>query len=219
MKDRARARELASEFYRKGDPTGWFEQLYREAEDGKSTIPWADRRSHPFLAKFGEERAQLFPGKQALVVGCGLGDDAEQFSAWGCATTAFDISPSAIRACRKRFPASSVNYLAADLLSPPAALHGKFDFVFEANTLQVLPAKLRTQAIRNTSAFLKSGGELLVIARGREPHESEGQMPWPLLRSEFAAFTAAGLAELKFELFPDADEPDVRRFAALYRRS
>jgi SAM-dependent methyltransferase len=218
MKDRTRARELASEFYRKGDPTGWFEQLYREAEEGKSTIPWADRTFHPFLAKFGVDHSKNLVGKQALVVGCGLGDDAEQFSAWGCTTTAFDISQSAIRACRKRFPSSSVNYLTADVLNPPADWRGKFEFVFEANTLQVLPAKLRAQAICNLVAFLRPGGELLVIARGRDPHDSEGQMPWPLLRSEFEAFPSAGLIELQFEVFPDADEPEVRRFAAHYRR-
>jgi SAM-dependent methyltransferase len=218
MKDRTRARELASEYYHKGDPTGWFEQLYREAEQGKTTIPWADRRFHPFLANFGEQHLKRLAGKLALVVGCGLGDDAEQFSAWGCTTTAFDISESAIRACRKRFPGSSVNYLPADLLDPPAEWRDHFDVVFEANTLQVLPALLRPLAINNITTFPKSGGQLLVIARGRELHESEGQMPWPLLRSEFDAFLAAGLIELQFEVFPDADEPEVRRFAALYRR-
>lgn len=36
--------------------------------------------------------------RQPLVVGCGLGDDAEQLAAWGLKTTAFDISQSAIRA-------------------------------------------------------------------------------------------------------------------------
>jgi 2-polyprenyl-3-methyl-5-hydroxy-6-metoxy-1,4-benzoquinol methylase len=218
MKDRKRARELASEYYRKGDPTGWFEQLYREAEEGKTTIPWADRHFHPFLEKFGAGYAQTLPRKEALIVGCGLGDDAEQFASWGCITTAFDISPSAVRGCLNRFPSSSVNYVAADLLNPPAAWRSKFDFVFEANTLQVLPANLRPQAITHITAFLKPGGQLLIIARGREPQDSEGQMPWPLLRSELEAFTAAGLIELKFEVFPDADEPDVRRFAAQYRR-
>jgi hypothetical protein len=42
MKDRKRARELAAEFHRRGDPTGWFEALYCEAEEGKSTVPWVD---------------------------------------------------------------------------------------------------------------------------------------------------------------------------------
>ncbi len=50
--DRTRARELAAEFYLKGDPTGWFEPLYREAEAGKSTVPWADLCPNPHLLGF-----------------------------------------------------------------------------------------------------------------------------------------------------------------------
>jgi hypothetical protein len=36
MPDRTRARQLAREFNDKHDPTGWFEQLYREADEGKT---------------------------------------------------------------------------------------------------------------------------------------------------------------------------------------
>jgi len=59
---------------------------------------------------------------------------------------------------------------------------------------------------------------LLLIARGREPANPEGQMPWPLTRTELSAFTAVGLDELSFEEFPDLEEPGVRRFRVLYRR-
>jgi hypothetical protein len=68
--------------------------------------------------------------------------------------------------------------------------------------------------------FLRPGALLLVIARGREPSDPEGQMPWPLTRVELAAFTAAGLFELSFEdllSVEDPGEPPVRRFRALYR--
>jgi hypothetical protein len=61
---------------------------------------------------------------------------------------------------------------------------------------------------------------LLVIARGREPSEPEGQMPWPLTRAELSAFTAAGLEQISFEDLLDSEdpaEPAVRRFRALYR--
>jgi hypothetical protein len=55
-------------------------------------------------------------------------------------------------------------------------------------------------------------------SRVREPHEPEGQMPWPLTRNEFQGFTQAGLQEQSFEDFQDAEEPQVRRFRALYER-
>ncbi len=220
MKDRARARELAAEFHRKGDPTGWFEPLYQEGEAGKSTVPWANLCPNPRLLDFWTAHPQQTAGKTALTIGSGLGDDAEQLTAWGFHVTAFDISETAIRASRKRFPATTVEYLAANLLEPPSAWRGTFDFVFEANTLQVLPSALRPRAIDNIARFLRPSGLLLVIARGREPSDPEGQMPWPLTRAELSAFTAAGLQEISFEDLLDLEDPaetPVRRFRALYR--
>src|SRR5437899_8645162 len=171
MKDRRRARELASEFIRKGDPTGWFEALYQEGEAGKSTVPWANLRPNPFLVDFWKAHPQPTTGKNALTVGSGLGDDAEQLAAWGFRTAAFDISETAIRASRKRFPNTTVEYCAANLLEPPSTWRRTFHFVFEANTLQVLPTVLRSRAIENLTGFLCPGGLLLFVARGREPSE------------------------------------------------
>src|SRR5436309_4500077 len=203
MKDRARARELAAEFNRKGDVTGWFEQLYQEGEAGKSNIPWANLCPNPHLLDFWKSHPQPTAGKSALTVGSGGGDDAEQLAAWGFRTTAFDISETAIRSTRKRFPNSAVDYHIANLLDPPTPWRGQFDFVFEANTLQVLRAALRRQATKNIAAFLRPGGLLLVIARSREPSDPEGQMPWPLTRAEISAFAVLGLEEVLFDILPD----------------
>src|SRR6266481_8493149 len=220
MRDRTRARQLAVEFIRKGGPTGWFETLYQEGEAGKSTVPWANLCPNPFLLDFWKTHPLPTAGKTALTIGSGLGDDAEQLAAWGFRTAAFDISETAIRASRKRFPATSVEYCAANLLAPPAAWCRTFDFVFEANTLQVLPAALRPRAIENIAGFLRPGGLLLLIARGREPSDPEGQIPWPLTRAELSAFTMADLEELSFEDFlelEDSADPPVRRFRVLYQ--
>jgi 2-polyprenyl-3-methyl-5-hydroxy-6-metoxy-1,4-benzoquinol methylase len=216
MPDRKRARELAAEFNRKGDPTGWFEPLYQEGEAGKSVVPWVDLCPNPHLLGFWNAHPQQSSGKSALVVGCALGDDAEQLASWGFHTTAFDISETAIRTARKRYPNSKVNYIAADLFAAPASWQRNFDFVLEAYTLQALPAALRPQAIENISSFLSLGGLLLVIARGRDPSEPEGQMPWPLTRNELSAFTSRGLKELSFDTIPDISEPEVQRFRVLY---
>ena len=218
MPDRTRARELAAEFLRSGDPTGWFEPLYREAEAGKSIVPWADLCANPHLLGFWKAHPQQAAGKLALVIGSGLGDDAEQLSAWGYRTAAFDISESAIRATRKRYPKSDVDYAVSDLLDPPASFSHKFDFVFEAYTLQVLPSALRAKAIEKIASFVRPGGLLLVIARGREPSDPEGQMPCPVTRGELSAFNSAGLEELSFEDFSDSSDEAVRRFRVLYRR-
>lgn len=219
MRDRTRARELARESLRQGDPLGWFERLYREAGDGKSVVPWADLGPNPHLLDFWKNHPQQTAGKSALVIGSGLGDDAELLAAWGFRTTAFDISASAIRATLKRFPNSAVAYSAADLFSPPPAWHAAFDFVFEAYTLQVLPENLRPRAIEKIASFVKPRGLLLLIARGREPGDPPGELPWPLTRAELRSFENFHFEEVSFEDFLESEEPDVRRFRALYRRA
>jgi hypothetical protein len=218
MPDRMRARELAAEYIAKGDPVGWFEHLYREGEEGKSIVPWVDLRPSPNLLDFWKNQPVPAAGQRALTIGCGMGDDAEQLAQWGFTTTAFDVSETAIRACQRRFPESRVQYVAADLLQPPHDWSRAFDFVFESNTLQVLPREPRIRAIENTAGFVKEGATLLVIARARNGNDPPGEMPWPLTRAELNHFTEIGLRELSFEDFMDSEDPPARRFRALYLR-
>jgi SAM-dependent methyltransferase len=219
MTDRKRARELAAEYLQKGDPTGWFEVLYKEAEQGKSIVPWADRGASLGLIEFWRTNPQATDGKKALVIACGLGDDAEQLAAWGFATTAFDISETAIRTAHTRFPQSEVDYRVADLFQPPAEWEQNFDFVLEANTVQALPKEFRAGAIERIATFVRPGGKLLAIVRGREANEPEGELPWPLTRAEMNEFVHAGLSEVAFEDYFDNEEPPARRFRGLYTRT
>lgn len=218
MPNRVRARELVAEFYRKGDPLGWFEALYREAQAGVAEVPWADLRPNSNLLDFWRMHPQETRGKQALVIGSGLGDDAEQLASWGFQTTAFDVAPTAISAARKRFPTSFVDYTVADVLAPPNVWRHKFDFVLEIYTLQVLPAALRRKAMGGIAEFLRPDGTLLVIARGRDASDDEGEMPWPLTREELTEFINAGLREVSFEDYLDPAESTVRRFRSVYTR-
>lgn len=153
-----------------------------------------------------------------MTIGCGLGDDAEQLAAWGFHTAAFDISESAIRACRQRFPDSNVNYTTADLLTPPREWIGLFDFVLESYTLQVLPPHLRERAIACVATLVRDGGQLLIITRGREEQDAVGQMPWPLTRGELDKVKNSGLQELSLEDYFDVESPPVRRFRGLYKK-
>jgi hypothetical protein len=218
MPDRTRARELAAEFDAKGDPLGWFDALYREAESGASEIPWADLVPNPNLLDFWNLHPQEARNKSALIIGSGLGDDAEQLAAWGFQTTAFDISATAIAATKERFPSSTLEYVVADLLAPPESWRARFDFVFESYTLQSLPPDLRAQAFPRIAEFVKPAGLLLVIARGRDPEEDPGHVPWRLTRAELAAFCSAGLQEASFEDYIDPHDPGVRKFRITYRR-
>jgi SAM-dependent methyltransferase len=147
-----------------------------------------------------------------------LGDDAEFLATLRFDVTAFDISPTAIDWCRRRFPNSKVRYQTVDVFRAPAKWQQAFDFVFEAYTVQVFPGDLRERAARLIGQFVRPGGTLLVVARGRDPHDDPGQMPWPLTRAELTAFAAAGLREVQFEDYLDAEDPPVRRFRVAYRR-
>jgi SAM-dependent methyltransferase len=213
---RQRVQQLAAEFRARADATGWFEALYAEAGSNYGAVPWAELAPNPHLVDWAQRRNCLGAGRTALIIGCGYGDDAEFLAGLGFQGVAFDISPTAVAECQRRFPNSSVAYQVADLLNPPASwLHG-FDLVLEVYTLQALPLDLRQVAISRISHFLAPSGQLLVIARGREASEALVGLPYPLTRGELAQFEQLGLHCEAFEDYLDTENPPVRRFRALY---
>lgn len=216
---RARARELAKTYLERGDAKGWFDALYAEAEGAAERIPWANLVPNPHLVSWPDENHAQGKGRRALVVGCGLGDDAELLSARGFDVTAFDISAAAIEWCKRRYPDSKVDYVAADLFELPSEWREAFHLVVEANTLQVLPSELRPTAISAMVKCVTWGGALLVIARGREPNDDPGLMPWPLTKDDLEPFAQSGLKMISFEDFFDQENPPVRRFRVQYNKS
>jgi SAM-dependent methyltransferase len=211
-----RARILAAESLSAGDPTGWFERLYAGAEAGQEVVPWDRGTPHRMLVQWVRARGITGGGRRALVVGCGLGDDAEYVAGLGFDTVAFDISASAIRAARRRYPDSGVRYVAADLFDPPAEWQQAFDLVVESLTLQALPDPPRREAIRRVGQLVAPGGTLMVNARAREEDEDPGEgPPWPLTRAEIEAIAASGLEVVAIE---DLHEPEARRWRAEFRR-
>jgi SAM-dependent methyltransferase len=216
---RQRAQQLASEFLACADPTCWFEVLYAEAGSDYTAVPWADLAPNPNLVDWVTKHNLVGRGRTALKIGCGYGDDAEFLAGLGFQVVAFDISPTAISECKRRFPNSQVSYQVADLLKPPDTWFKGFNFVLESYTLQVLPPELRVVAISNISNFVAPSGQLLVIARGREESDSAGEMPYPLTRRELEQFDRLGLRSQGFEDYFDTESPPVRRFRVLYTAS
>jgi len=215
---RTLARFLAEQSISEDDPTGWFEVLYAKAKSEELPVPWADMAPNPNLMEWLEQTKIDGKNKNALKIGCGLGDDAEALSRQGFDVIGFDISETAIAWCMGRFPKTRVQYITADLLNAPSEWHGHFDFVLESYTLQVLPDPLRSDAIKIISDFVAPGGTLLVICRARDVQDDPRQMPWPLLRSELDAFLDWGLSQKSFEDYFDNEDPPVRRFRAVYEK-
>lgn len=212
---RLRVRELAQRMLPGGDFAGFFDAVYTTAEGDANGVPWADLQPHHVALDWLQRHKIQGQGQRALVVGCGLGDDAEELARRGFRVTAFDISPRAIAWCQQRFPDTSVVYQAADLFATPPEWRQAFDFVLEIYTIQALSVTLRARAIASIAQYVAPGGQLLVVCRGREAEEELGTMPWPLSRDELAQFQQFGLREASFE---DVRDEDGRHFCVVCER-
>jgi SAM-dependent methyltransferase len=206
-------RRMAAE---SSDATAWFERLYAAADQGHAVVPWDRGAPNPFLVQWAAQR-QSVPSSRALVVGCGLGADAQLVAGMGWHTVAFDISPTAVSAARRRFPDSGVDYRTADLFDLPGAWQRAFDFVLESLTVQSLPRSLRSEAIARVAELVAPGGTLLVIAAAQDADEPDEGPPWPLTRAELDAF-ADDLEPVLVEDIKDPSDTGTRRWRAEFRR-
>ena len=209
----SRALSLAEESQAGGDATGWLERLYSEAGQDPSKVTWAHGEPNPNLVEWLDRRSSH--GGRALVVGCGLGDDAEELARRGYEVTAFDVAPSAVSWAQASHPGTTCSYVTADLLHPPGEWAQAFDLVVEIYTVQVLRGEPRREALLALPGFVAPGGTLLLIARGRDEDEPEGDLPWPLTKRELSS-VAQLLTTESFEDYVDAE--GRRRFRVEWTR-
>ncbi len=213
-----RVKQLASQSLRESDPSGWFEILYSEANQDASQVPWAKLKIHPHLQDWLNKNSLNANNKSVLIVGCGLGDDAEALHKIGFQVTAFDISPTAINWCKQRFPKSQVNYLVADLFDLPSEWNKAFDLVIEIRNIQALPLNVRTKAIESVGQLVASNGTLIVITRFRDTDAEPDGPPWALSEKELARFQGLGLKEMGRQVFLEGDECEVIKLWVEYFR-
>jgi SAM-dependent methyltransferase len=179
----------------------WFEELYAQSENDTSKIPWTDLEGNMYLQEWVNKNDMTpYKDKSVLVVGCGIGGDAELLSNYFSEIEAFDVSSSAIKWVKKRFTDSKVNYFAADLFDEKAEfqLKAPYDFIFEAYTIQALPRELKIPAMNILPTLLKKSGQLLIVCDGRENNEEGFTIPHPLSPDELITLSNQ-LTQKKFE--------------------
>ena len=205
-----RADGLAAESLAAGDPTGWFDDLYAAGRRGEVGLPWDRGAAHPLLAEWAGERKPAGQGRRAVVVGCGLGHDAEFVAGLGFDVVGFDISPAAVTTARERYPRSPVRYVVADLFDLPGDWTRAFDLVVEIYCVQALPPATREQVIGAVTGLVADGGTLLVVASARDDTGAVSGPPWPLTRAEMSMF-GAGSDTVRLERLSDRWLAEFRR--------
>lgn len=200
------------------EATAWFDGVYNSAHQAHRVPPWSTMQPRSAFLQWAERTMLRGHGRQAVVIGCGLGDDAEELARRGFEVTAFDISPIAVAWCKERFPGSAVNYQVADLFAPPTDWRQAYDFVLEIFTIQALPIPIRTETIEAVADLVAPGGELFVFALGADVAEGRNGPPWSLTKEELAHFAHVGLTVRHFEELREWGTDPNLRFRVVYGR-
>ena len=211
-------KQMVREYQERDDPLGWFDSIYTDAEGDHTAVFWADLEPNPYLVDWLEKHPLEGKKKKAIAIGCGVGDDAEIMAEYGYEVTAFDIAPTAIELCKKRYINTSVTYIVSDLFNLHNSWSDTYDLVYECNTIQVLPGNYRLKAMKAMVNLLASGGTLLVSCRSRNRGENKDDIPLPLDKDEIDTFFALGLTESTFLAYDDTQVPSVPHFFATYTK-
>jgi len=193
----------------------FFESIYKQSRGDEEKVPWAEMRTNIYLEEYLENH--LAQGK-AIVIGCGLGNDAVAMDEAGFDVTAIDISKTAIAWCKDKYDYTDVDFRIQDIFELPEDMLGQYDFIFESRTVQSLPLVYRDKIIGAISSLLAPRGKLLAIANGKNKGEKHNGPPWPLERNELRLFENYELNELEFSIFAEETELSSLKFRALYQR-
>ena len=193
------------------EPIEWFDQLYGMANRDPAIIPWARMAPNQIMMNWVEENCSL---GNALVIGCGLGDDAVGLENIGFNVTAFDISEHCVDWCKERFPNSKVQWLVGDILDPKQEWYGNFDLIVEIHILQAIPdGGIREKAAEQMPKLLADNGKMLCIGRLDDGRQTIQPPPWPL-KQAWLNDSFAMLESLEFTPFRNDDSLDVLRYYA-----
>jgi len=196
------------------EATLWFNELYKKYKNNHQDIPWARLKVNPLLETYLNTQNSHM-GK-ALVIGCGLGDDAIALELAGYSVVAIDVSVAALESAKERFPDSKVNFVKQDIFEMPEKYSEYFDFVFEAFTIQSLPIVFREKMIKSIINTIEIKGKLLVVAHKKE--KNFPGPPWPLQEDEINLFSLHGMKEISNEIHNEDSHISSKKFRILYKK-
>jgi SAM-dependent methyltransferase len=211
--------DLVAQHLDAGRPTGWFEPVYRAARRDERRLPWTHAGPHPYLTDWLRDPVAAPPGPRAVVVGCGLGDDAAELARHGFEVTAFDVAPSAVAWAQRRHT-EPVTWRVADLLALPDDLVGAFDLVVELMTVPWLPGVVREAAMQAIGRLAAPRGVVLavtLVGTSEAASRVRSGPPWVQAPSELPAYLASGLLRLALE-HPDADGTGAMEVRLTFQR-
>lgn len=194
----------------------FFEAIYRRARGDRHRLGWTRPGPASILTDW-LKRESREPGT-AMVVACGVGDDAEHLASLGWDVSAFDISPTAIAWARDRTDGKDIDYRVADLFALPDEWRRGFELVVEVWTIQSVPPHRARQAVDAIADLVADGGTLLVSTlTSLDPDRAVTGPPWPVDPQVLEMFDEADLTELRRDESP-TPYPSVGQLEVEYRR-
>lgn len=199
-------RPLVERHLADGAPSGWFEPAYRLAVASGRRLPWQEPAPHPWVASWLDEPVHTPPGRRALVVGCGAGEEVRLLARRGFEVVGLDVAPTAIAWAaaelrdEPRRVRAAVELRADDLLTLDPARLGPVDLLVEVHTVPWLPGVVQDAAMAAIGGLLAPGGVAVTITdlRASEEATTVGP-PWPQAPSALASYRAGGLVRLALE--------------------
>ena len=215
MMDNIRSKIL--EIYNKNkdsdDPLYWFEEIYNQADSNREWIPWDWKGPHPFVVEWIERSMNK---GNALVIGCGLGEDAAYLSNKGWNVTAFDISETAVKWASEIHSDLEIEWMVADLFNLPDSWQMKYDLVLEVHILQAIQQSLMTEASKKLAPLVGTNGHLVCIGKLRINDEIVEGPPWPMSKESIEK-TGNELNFVEFHISKIPEKEDIR-YRAVWKR-
>jgi len=197
-----------------GNPLSWFEEIYNQADSNREWIPWDWKEPHPFVVEWIEKSENK---GNALVIGCGLGEDAAYLSKNGWNVTAFDISETAIKWASEIHKDPGIDWKVADLFYLPDSWKMRYDLVLEVHILQAIQEDLMIEAREKLAPLVSINGHLVCIGKLRINDEIVEGPPWPMSKESIEE-TGKELDIVEFHVSHIPEKEDIR-YRATWKRA